>query len=184
MQYVNQTATSLLLILAMVAGSFTASGVRAAGIDVATNTVTLALGEEPRTLNSLTAESVSYTAQLMVHVQEGLMRYDRRRHLVGGVAERWSVDADTMRFWLRQDAHWQNGEPVTAADFVFAWQQLVTPATGAPSATLASPIKNAAKILRGEAPASSLGVTATGPLELLVELEHPCAWCLKLMTNS
>ena len=184
MQYVNQTTTTLLLILATVAGSFTASNVRAAGIDVATNTVTLALSEAPRTLNSLTAESVSYTAQLMVHIQEGLMRYDRRRRLVGGVAERWSVDAETMRFWLREDAHWQNGEPVTAADFVFAWQQLVTPATGAPSANLASPIKNAAKILRGEAPASSLGVTATGPLELLVELEHPCAWCLKLMTNS
>jgi oligopeptide transport system substrate-binding protein len=148
MRDVNKTATTVLLICAAVATYLTVPDVRAAGIEFASNTVTVALGREPRSLNSLTAESVSYTAQLMVHVQEGLMRYDRRGRLVGGVAERWSVDAQTMRFWLRSDARWQNGEPVTAADFVFAWQQLVTPATGAPSANLASPIKNAAKQAR------------------------------------
>ena len=153
------------------------------GIDAETSTITLALSQEPRSLNSLTAESVSYTAQLMVHVQEGLMRYDGRRKLRGGVADRWEVSPTEMRFWLRP-ARWQNGEPVTAHDFVFAWQQLVSPDTGSPSATLATPIKNASKILRGEMQPTSLGVKAINDRQLRVLLEHPCAWCLKLMTNS
>ncbi len=156
----------------------------AGGIDADSNTITLALSQEPRSLNSLTAESVSYTAQLMVHLQEGLMRYDGRRRLVGGVAERWIVDSQSIHFWLRPDARWENGDPVQAQDFVFAWQQLVNPATGSPSAMLASPIKNAAAILRGELESDSLGVRAVSDTELLISLEHPCGWCLKLMTNS
>ena len=112
------------------------------------------------------------------------MRYDGRRELVGGVAHRWRISASEMRFWLRPDAKWQNGDAVTAHDFVFAWQQLVRPATGSPSANLASPIKNASEILKGNLPATELGVEALSDHQLLVKLEHSCGWCLKLMTNS
>jgi oligopeptide transport system substrate-binding protein len=146
--------------------------------------ITLSIINEPRSLNTLTAESVSYSAQLMAHVQEGLMRYDGRRRLVGGVAERWEVTPSTIHFWLRQDARWQDGSPVTAHDFAFAWRNLVKPTTGSPSANLASPIKNAAKIIKGELGFENLGVQVLNSKELLIELEHPCSWCLKLMTNS
>ncbi|MEO2177414.1 MAG: peptide ABC transporter substrate-binding protein [bacterium] len=171
------------LVLPLLFGS-SAHAANIGGIDSQSGTVTLALNQEPRTLNSLTAESVSYTAQLMVHLQEGLMRYDGRRRLVGGVAEHWQVSADQMQFWLRPDAKWQNGDTVTARDFVFAWQQLVRPDTGSASANLASPIRNAAAIIRGELDPADLGVKAVSKSELLVLLEHPCGWCLKLMTSS
>lgn len=178
---------SLLLALSIVVLSLISYSCFAAnvdGIESGSNTITLALTQEPRSLNSLTAESVSYTAQLLAHVQEGLMRYDGRRRLTGGVAERWQISPKEMRFWLRSDARWQNGDAVTASDFVFAWRQLVNPNTGSPSANLASPIKNASKIIRGELPSLSLGVEAISDTELLIKLEHPCGWCLKLMTNS
>jgi oligopeptide transport system substrate-binding protein len=154
------------------------------GADIGEKSITVSITQEPRSLNTLTAESVSYTAQLLVHLNEGLMRYDGRRRLTGGVAERWEVDSDQIRFWLRSDAQWENGEPVTAHDFVFAWRMLLNPDTAAPSANLASPIKNAAKVLTGELEANALGVKAISDLELVVDLEHPCGWCLKLMTNS
>lgn len=67
---------------------------------------------------------------------------------------------------------------------MFAWQQLLNPQTASPSANLASPIKNAAKALAGEVSADKIGVHAESDRDLVVELEHPCGWCLKLMTNS
>ncbi len=179
--YKTLIVTGLLVVLS---GSQFASAENVGGIDRQDKTITLTLFQEPRSLNSLTAESVSYTAQLMVHVQEGLMRYDHRRKLTGGVAERWQETPGELRFWLRSEATWQDGNPVKAGDFVYAWQQLVSPDTASPSANLASPIKNASRILKGEMPISDLGVVAINDKELLVILEHPCAWCLKLMTNS
>jgi len=174
----------LLLFFLTTLFSHSGQGKNVGGIDAEAKTITLTLSQEPRSLNSLTAESVSYTAQLMVHLNEGLMRYDKRRKLVGGVAESWRVSNTEIRFKLRANAKWQNGDTVSAEDFVFAWQQLVRPDTGSPSANLASPILNAAKIIRGALSPNKLGVEAISPTELLIKLEHPCAWCLKLMTSS
>ena len=113
-------------------------------------TLVASIAQEPRTLNTLTAESVSYTAQVLAHTNEGLLRYDGKRRLTGGVAQRWEIAADHLTFWLREDAAWEDGTPVTAQDFVFAWQKLVDPNTAAPSANLAAPIKHASAILAGE----------------------------------
>jgi oligopeptide transport system substrate-binding protein len=43
-----------------------------------------------------------------------------------GVAEKWTASEDfkTWTFYLRDDAKWSNGQPVTAQDFVFAWTRL------------------------------------------------------------
>ena len=155
-----------------------------AEIEAHSKTLIASIAQEPRTLNTLTAESVSYTAQVLAHTNEGLLRYDGNRRLTGGVAQRWEVAADQLTFWLREDATWENGAPVTAQDFVFAWQKLVDPATAAPSANLAAPIKHASAILAGKANPQTLGVSALSASILSVELAHPCAWCLKLMTNS
>ena len=155
-----------------------------AEIEAHSKTLIASIPQEPRTLNTLTAESVSYTAQVLAHTNEGLLRYDGKRRLTGGVAQRWEVAADQLTFWLREDATWENGAPVTAQDFVFAWQKLVDPATAAPAANLAAPIKHASAILAGKANPQTLGVSALSASILSVELAHPCAWCLKLMTNS
>ncbi len=155
-----------------------------AEIEAHSKTLIASIAQAPRTLNTLTAESVSYTAQVLAHTNEGLLRYDGKRRLTGGVAQRWEVAADQLTFWLREDAAWENGAPVTAQDFVFAWQKLVDPATAAPSANLAAPIKHASAILAGKADPQTLGVSALSASILSVELAHPCAWCLKLMTNS
>src|SRR6185436_12490402 len=40
-----------------------------------------------------------------------------------GVAERWELSADGLKytFHLRPDVKWSNGDPITAADFVWSW---------------------------------------------------------------
>jgi oligopeptide transport system substrate-binding protein len=46
-----------------------------------------------------------------------------------GVAERWEISADkrVWTFHLRREARWTNGEPVTSADFLYAWRRALLP---------------------------------------------------------
>ena len=172
---------AIIVILLSVAAAAPASAV---GVDVENKTITVSVYQEPKILDSMSVSTVEFTAEVLAHIQEGLMRLDARRRVVGGVAESWEMTPKQLRFRLRKDAKWQNGEPVTAADFVYAWRTLVSPETGSQSANLASPIVNALAILRGEKPTESLGVRAVSQRELEIDLTHPCNWCLKLMTSS
>ena len=57
---------------------------------------------------------------------EGLTDYDPKTlQPIPGVATRWESTADNRiwTFYLREDARWSNGEPVTAADFVRSWDR-------------------------------------------------------------
>ena len=57
---------------------------------------------------------------------EGLTEYDPRTlKPVPGVAERWESTEDNRvwTFYLRNNARWSTGEPVTAADFVRSWER-------------------------------------------------------------
>jgi len=59
---------------------------------------------------------------------EGLTDYNPRTlEPIPAVAERWesSDDSRVWTFYLRDDALWSNGEPVTAQDFVRSWQRAV-----------------------------------------------------------
>ena len=48
---------------------------------------------------------------------------------VGDLAESWEyLDDTTLRMTLRQDAVWQDGEPLTSDDFVFTWERMNDPA--------------------------------------------------------
>ena len=95
-------------------------------VDYATQSVQIALSSEPRNLNSIRATD-ALSIFYLEHAMEGLLRKDARNQLVGGVAERWEMEDTTARFWLRQDAMWSDGVPVTAHDFVFAWREVVNP---------------------------------------------------------
>jgi oligopeptide transport system substrate-binding protein len=59
---------------------------------------------------------------------EGLTDYDPRSlSPVPAVATRWepSNGGRVWTFYLRNDARWSNGEPVTAGDFVQSWRRIV-----------------------------------------------------------
>ena len=58
---------------------------------------------------------------------EGLTETDSKTlKEMPGVAEKWtsSEDFKTWTFYLREDAKWSNGKPVTAGDFVRSWKRL------------------------------------------------------------
>lgn len=148
-------------------------------VDYATQSITLALGEEPPDLNSMrSTDAVSFF--VLGHVKEGLLRYDRRGRLAPGVAERWEVGLEGATFWLRADAKWSDGQPVTAADFVFAWRNAVDPQTASQYAYILYPIKHAEAVNRGEKPVEQLGVYAIDERTLKVEFEKSCQYFLSL----
>ncbi|HEX2591910.1 MAG TPA: peptide ABC transporter substrate-binding protein [Rhizomicrobium sp.] len=94
-----------------------------------------------------------------------------------GMATKWetSPDGKTWTFHLR-DAQWSDGHPVTADDFVFAWQRIINPKTAAPYSYYLWLIKNAKPISEGKLPPSALGIKAIDDKTLVITLEHPAPY--------
>jgi len=169
--------------LVVCAGLIFAFSVAASPVDAERQSIRIAMTQEPPNLNSMRmTDLVSFF--LIGHMNEGLVRYDRRGRLAPGVAESWEVSDTRMVFNLRADARWSNGEPVTADDFVFTWRKINDPEEAAPFAAIMYPVKNSEAIQKGEMPVTSLGVTAETPTRLVVELKRPCGYCLSLMTHG
>ena len=150
-------------------------------VDYATQSVQIALSSEPRNLNSIRATD-ALSIFYLEHAMEGLLRKDARNQLVGGVAERWEMEDTTARFWLRQDAMWSDGVPVTAHDFVFAWREVVNPQIAAEYASIMYMVKNGEAINQGKMPLDALGIRAINDYTLEVELEAPTGYFLNLMS--
>lgn len=175
---------ALLMIGLSWASSLTGSASGGANaVDPASNTITVFLTEEPPQLNSsLSTDQVS--GSILGHVVEGLLRYDEKNRLAPAVAERWEVREHGATFWLRDNARWSDGEPVTANDFVFGWQTGLDPANASEYAFILYAIKNAEAINKGEMPLESLGVRAIDDHTLEVEFERPLAYFDKLVAFS
>ena len=123
--------------------------------------------------------------EVIADYTDGLMQMDADGQAVPAIAESYDLSDDglTYTFHLR-DAKWSNGEPVTAADFVFAWQRAVDPAVASEYAYMLSDIgqiKNAEAIIAGEMDKSELGVTAVDDKTLEVTLNVPVSYFLSLM---
>ena len=119
---------------------------------------------------------------------EGLLNQDEDGNLVPGVAESYTANDDktVYTFNLRQDAKWSNGDPVTANDFVFAWQRAVDPETASPYSWYMEimNIKNGAEIIAGDAPVDSLGVEAVDDYTFRVELTQSLPYFPMMVNHS
>ena len=111
---------------------------------------------------------------------EGLIAYDNNDQLAPGVAERWEINDDGATFWIREEAKWSDGQPVTAHDFEFAWRRVLDPATASEYAFILYPIKNAEAVNRGDLPKEMIGVRAVSDRLLEVEFERPTPYFDKL----
>ncbi len=80
----------------------------------------------------------------------------------------WSADRLTLTLKLRHDGRWSNGDPVTAQDFVRAWQRLLRQDMDV--AGVLFPLKNAAAFREGKASAAELGVQAVDDFTLRLTL--------------
>ncbi|MCB9133175.1 MAG: AAA family ATPase [Anaerolineales bacterium] len=130
----------------------------------------------------------------------GLLEESPDLSAVPDIARSWEMldGGRAYIFHLRDDVRWSDGFPVTADDFEFAWKRLLDPAvppmnarrraldtsTGLRSAGPLYDVCGAHAYHTGQSGnPDSVGVHATDPLTLVVELERPVAYWLHIMAN-
>lgn len=183
------TATSA-LVLAACGGSGNSGGDSAsstasdAGLDKEQVLNLIESGEIPTMDSVLNTDVVG--GNVMNNVFEGLYRQGLDGKLVLGMAEaepETSEDNLTYTFKIREDANWSNGDPVTANDFVYAWQRLADPDEAASyNYMIQDIVENATEIINGEMEPSELGVTAVDDKTLEIKLVRAVPYFKDLLT--
>lgn len=103
-----------------------------------------------------------------------------------GVAERWEHNEDysVWTFYIRPDARWSNGDPLTASDFAFSIQRILTPEFGAFFADELHVLRGAEDFHKGKTKDfTQVGVRAVDPRTLRLELIGPTPYFLSLITH-
>lgn len=142
-------------------------------------------GAEPQTLDPHRAQGVP-EANILRDLYEGLVCESPDGRLIPGAAARWEISADgkTYTFYLRKQARWSNGAPLTAGDFVYSLRRTVDPATGSSYAAILAPIENATAIISGERAPDTLDVRAADEHTLKIHLRAATPYFLGLLTHT
>ncbi|MGV7117588.1 ABC transporter substrate-binding protein [Paenibacillus kyungheensis] len=142
------------------------------------------MSAEPPTFDPAQAKD-SQTNTALKLMYEGLTRMGADGNPVPGVAEKWDVSEDGLKytFHLRDNAQWSNGEPVTASDFAYAWERVLSPKT-TPASEYAYQlyyIKNGEEFNTGKVKDfADVGVKVVDDKTLEVTLTNPTPYWLGL----
>ncbi|MDR2656658.1 MAG: peptide ABC transporter substrate-binding protein [Oscillospiraceae bacterium] len=137
----------------------------------------VSIASEPATIDPALNSAVD-GAVMLSHLFEGLVKLveagDGGSAWAPGAAESWDVtdveDGGTVwTFHLRKDVLWSDGKPLTAHDFVYAWQRLANPETTADYSYMLDTVKGWYDIQDGADP-STLGVKAVDDYTFEVSL--------------
>lgn len=138
------------------------------------------------TLDPQLVEDVD-TSAVVRSLFEGLYNSGPDGTPVPGVAESYDVNADnTVYTFHLRDAKWSNGDPVTAGDFVYAWQRAVNPETASNYAYFVGlvGVVNADAIVAGDKPVEELGVKAIDDKTLEVTLSFSSPWFVRTLSHA
>ena len=150
-------------------------------------TFTYRVGDESPSIDPGLVEDVD-GADVVRDLFEGLYNQDAEGNLVPGVALRHTVSDDGLvyTFTLRDNAKWSNGDPVTAGDFVYAWQRAASPELASPYSWYIDlmSIENGGDVIGGDMDPSELGVTAIDDTTLEVRLSQPLPYFPQMVTHG
>lgn len=138
------------------------------------------------TLDPQLVEDVD-TSAVVRSLFEGLYNAGPDGEPVPGVAESYDVNEDnTVYTFHLRDAKWSNGDPVTAEDFVYAWQRAVDPETASDYAYFVGlvGVKNADDIVAGKMDKAELGVKAIDDKTLEVDLSFSSPWFVRTLSHA
>ncbi|HYE78169.1 MAG TPA: ABC transporter substrate-binding protein [bacterium] len=107
---------------------------------------------------------------------DGLLTLDDNLNIAGEIATEWSIDPDnvTYHFTLTDKAKFHNGRTVTAEDFKYSFERLLTPEVGAKRMNWVLPILGAQEFHDGKTE-SLEGVIVEDPTHLTIKLKEPYA---------
>ena len=149
----------------------------------ASKNLNIRIGMEPTGLNSLLS-TYANEFTILRHIYENLYVLDENNVPQLGAAESVDISDDetVYTFHLREDGVWTNGDPVTANDFAFAWQQALNPDVASDYAYMLFFIKNAESYLNGECEWEDVGVKVIDDMTLEVTLERAIAYAPHMFT--
>jgi oligopeptide transport system substrate-binding protein len=146
----------------------------------------IGLGTEPEGLDPHIVTGVTEHYVLLA-LFEGLTTvHPETLAIEPGVALSWDISEDGLRYTFHLDprARWSNGDPLTAEDFLFAYERILTPTMGAPYAYMLYCIRGAEAFNKGEQPDfAEVGLSSPDPQTLVIELEAPTPYLLSLPTH-
>lgn len=184
-KFIPSIATIVLFCLIL---TTTGCGKHETRVQKGNRTQTLHLGNssEPKDLDPHLVTGVC-EYNIMSALLEGLVTEDPKTlKPIPGTAASWDISADslTYTFHLRPNAKWSNGDPVTAKDFVFSYQRMLSPALGSPYAYMLYCLKNAEAYHTGKlSDFSQVGAQALDPHTLQLTLQAPTAYFLSLLAH-
>ncbi len=87
---------------------------------------------EPHYINPLLSQNNDVDRDLVSLVYSGLMKYNEEGKLVPDLAKSYEISSDGLNYtiYLKENAKWQDGAPVTADDVVFTIQTAQNPDYG------------------------------------------------------
>ncbi len=141
------------------------------------------LWADPPTLDPhLTGDTTS--AGVVVEIFSGLVSLNTDLQLEPEIAERWDISPDgrTYTFYLRSNARFHNGKPVTAQDFKWSLERAANPRTASPVAdTYLNDIVGAQDVFDGKT-AELTGVHVVDDRTLQITIDAPKAYFLAKLT--
>lgn len=162
------------------------------------------LDANPQSLDpQLATDEASLT--VIGNLFSGLFRMDDTGNVVPDVAESYEISPDgcTYTVHMRKDNYWyslgdarqettrtdsedaaKHAAPVTAADFVYAFQRLFDPRTGSPYRERFAALKNGQRIMDGELDCTQIGVDASDTYTVVFTLDRPDANFLSLLATT
>jgi oligopeptide transport system substrate-binding protein len=174
----------LLLLVFNLSGCQTTTSASQSSTTMAqSQSLVLNLGTEPPTLDP--ALAVDLTSGTVIDLLfQGLTTFDAQSQVKPAVATHWDISADGRQytFYLRTDANWSDGKPVTAEQFIQAWQRILTPETAAQYANFLFPIQGAKAFYEKKlTDFSQVGIQEITPKVLKITLEKPLSFFPSLM---
>ena len=145
------------------------------------------IGAEPSDLDPQTVTGTG-DAKIIQALFDPLVSYETGTLApVPGLAERWDISPDglTYTFYLRANAKWSNGDPLTAQDCVDSWRRILTPSLAADYAYFLYLLRGAEAFNKGQTTDfSTVGAVARDAKTLVVTLTHPAPYFLQILLNS
>jgi len=96
--------------------------------------VRITLSQEPDNLNPMYTQMWFTAIVLQTSLATGLIMYNDKNEPIPWIAKEIptvanggvSADSKTITYKLREDAKWSDGQPITADDYVFTWQMIMS----------------------------------------------------------
>ncbi len=115
---------------------------------------------------------------------EGLTRFNEDGGVENGVAESIEISPNLKQYVFKlRHSFWNNGHPVSAYDFEYAWKKILAPDFKTAFADHFYHIKNAKEAKEGKCSVNEVGIKVIDDRTLMVELVRPTPYFLQLTAH-